>query len=102
METLPFNLSATRYAQILVQRHSDIGFVIAAVKRDFGRAPSRKAVEAMRAKYMQASAPKPETFNCGHARSFENTMLDGAYERCRHCRRKLERQASRKYREKAA
>lgn len=43
--------------------------------------------------------PKAATWSCGHPRTPANTHDDG---RCLHCRRKLERDASRRYRQRRA
>lgn len=46
--------SPARLAQTLCQRHNDIGFIQAIVKREFGTAPSRERIAAMRADAVRA------------------------------------------------
>lgn len=44
--------SPDAYTRALVRRHSDIGFIRAAVLRDFGTAPSREKIHEMRAQFI--------------------------------------------------
>ena len=52
------NMSALTYAARLAERHSDVGFILAMVKREFTRVPSREQVERLRAEALAKAERK--------------------------------------------
>lgn len=83
--------SPSAMAQKLVKRHSDIGFIRSYILTHYDRAPSREAIEKLRAEHLASVEREQERLKC-HS---ETRRL--ASER----RRELERRAQAKARKSA-
>ena len=88
-EALPHNMGIAQYAKILVRRHSDIGFISATLKREYGRTIQRERLQAMRNEYLRSIEVHPRWPECQHDRTAETTLeVDGALV-CGTCHKRL-------------
>lgn len=98
------------YARYLAGYISDPSTIRARVMREYGRAPSldecrkiRERIAGKKDRFFDRTLDAPEHghFECGHERSAGNSLLrENGRVVCKICRRKLEAEAAKRYREK--